>query len=597
MDVQKEPSNDLAQEETPNETDGFDTWYNTKTLVEPITFITDNGNKIAYCLQGTIKNINNIINAANDTMVGHQNRGCRLCRNTFHKMKYLRGLNSSSILASTTTPDKYPSTWEQLINAFNIPLTEITDIRVIPHDTPIIIGTPLSGYAPDGNQYQHVYAESTETSHVNAQPDPLQKLIHKYLYITTVMFTSQGIPGIHESLDKFILILKSGIHYGDKLLNSTEWFRRHIIEDFNKKSTMNKAIIVINSLLDAPYILGTDNYPISTHFHQMNGNVLDAMACAHNLNALKSLLNDRLSPSKYMQRSGEITEGNVREAEKMLGTFSTSMMTVNDAFTKYGAIMVPTVSKTDAVPYSSLQIKTKKTKNTGAAGLSARSAVINTLYDLIQDIKNNPGNNTDLYIDTTNGSPCAAYNTYGLDSKIKYKHLWIYLNGNTSQSMGITNRTKIIGFLPLPNRGVMIMTNTGDIRKFATHNCLLEEFLDPAYSRICGKVFMKLNQTMNPIIPSSGSQTENGFAIGVGYSASTDLSQGGKLNRPIRIYKSKAGSDSITLTHLTNGDVNDSTNWPYPSYPKDPIHDKDSIIHANDSEGGGGAPPEYTESV
>jgi len=327
------------------------------------------------------------------------------------------------------------------------------------------------------------------------------------------LLRNNSVRGIIQSLDILIETLPK-VDYGDKLEKSAIWFRAAIDEYMNHNgNTFDKTIIVLKHLLLAPLVPGVaEEKIICTYLKQVKDNTINAMSVAHNEKALRSLLQERFSPSKYCRPTAEPKDGQLAQAIKMftdLG-FSTSVMPVSN-IPKYGGKLVPSANTmNNATDVWSSQLESKK--KSGAAGLASRSTSFpTTINDLFNTLENFPG----LKINTTNSFPVllTEYPESARDA-LTHPFLWCFNNGQSVSIYGISSGFQDISAIIFMGRNVFFGIKESHLTTTPKNTCF-PEFLTPAYQRKCRSAFEDLNRKTSPLY---NRDNNGGYALGVGTS-------------------------------------------------------------------------------
>lgn len=380
----------------------------------------------------------------------------------------------------------------------------------------------FEGHNNDGS-YPHVTLAVTEYSNPADVPFWWDALIHKYYPLVLNLFSTNSAEGIQESLAILYTLLSSkdgaGRHripYGDKLEQSVSWLKEHLHDDFNRQSPIAQAVQVVTAILSGNGMHNTlmPRDPIMTWYHQAKDNGLDVLACAHDEKAVIAILKERFSPMNYCRPTAAPSDGQIEIAMKQLGAFEVVVMTAYQASTKYGAIAF---SGKDASSSSMAAFAAMKVTRGGAAGFASRASrtVFSPPTTLSELLKIASSIKLEMYAE---GSPSTAYTTT-LGDKVIYPHLWCYENGKRPSYYGLSGWIPISAVLPMKweeSKGrhrnyLFISPRTRLPSKVA--NCCFPEFLSPAYQRICGKAFEKLNTLMTPSVPATGP-----YAAGIGTS-------------------------------------------------------------------------------
>lgn len=322
-----------------------------------------------------------------------------------------------------------------------------------------------------------------------------QRLLDKYIPIMTNLFTTNGVPGIHKSLDTLIATLPS-VEYGGKLLESAIWFRKHISENFGHLNRMAQLNVLTAAIFDIKYCteIGSGDVTLPL-YHQLSKNTLDALAACDSVPQLKALLKERLSPLNYQVKTTDASAGQVDMAMKYIGDFETELMTIDRAL-NYGAVEVKRPNMNSA---SSAFAKMRGPPGgppiyRGAAGFATRSKadvkLIRTMKDLMANVPEN------LEVSVSGQTPVYATDFIGLSPSIFKMSGW----------------QKVVAILPMKSNFLFICEGAQpDSANMKA--CCHVDLLTAGYKKSCGSAFGNLSKHLKLQINGTGP-----FAIGVGVS-------------------------------------------------------------------------------
>jgi hypothetical protein len=294
-----------------------------------------------------------------------------------------------------------------------------------------------------------------------------------------------------------------------------------------------------------------------TAYHQMNGNGLSVMACAHNEEAFIAIMRDRFDPLSYQRPTADPTSGQAENAIQLLGEFTNTLMTTQQALTEHGAVEFSpptvTVSDEDAVKCEHEQENTvsafNKMKEAAAAtaGKSFTAAhfasrvhkenpnttdeTISSLPQTLKELLAVPG--VQLEVMSTSHLPAAAFTTTMGRDAIKHPFLWAFYPGSTPEDFHITTWCTVTSILPMSFEAgrhrsfIFVCANAVPIKLLP--NCCFPSNLQPEYARTCRTAYEKLNKMVSPSIPPL---EEGPFSIGVGTSIT---GADGTLCRPLHL--------------------------------------------------------------
>ena len=162
-------------------------------------------------------------------------------------------------------------------------------------------------HSEGGFNHFSINTDADIQDYTSAEVDKYNRVLAKYDPMFHMTFTENGKDGLHTGL----LLLKEAIikiTYGDKLEYSVDWLLKHVPEDYTTLSPLDQMKVRVTAMLSST-ISGTagSQDPVIQVFHQAKNNTLDALACAHNIKALTTLLADRFSPRNYQVKTAAPT--------------------------------------------------------------------------------------------------------------------------------------------------------------------------------------------------------------------------------------------------------------------------------------------------
>lgn len=361
--------------------------------------------------------------------------------------------------------------------------------------------------------FEHFYFNTSDASTFISRftAEDYDWFIHQHLPTMVNLLRNNSVTGIIQSLDILIETLPK-VDYGDKLEKSAIWFRAAIDEYMNHNgNTFDKTIIALKHLLLAPLVPGVaEEKIICTYLKQVKDNTINAMAVAHNENALRSLLKERFNPTKYCRPTAEPKDGQLAQAIKMFAdlNFSTSVMPMS-SIPKYGGKLVSSANTmNNATDVWSSQLESKKS---GAVGLASRSTSFpTTINDLFDNLDNYPG----LKINTANNQPVLLTEyPESAQNALIHPFLWCFNNGQPASIYGISSGFQDISAIIFMGRNAFFGINGSHLTTSPKNTCF-PEFLTPAYQRKCRSAFEDLNRKTSPLYTHNNS----GYALGIGTS-------------------------------------------------------------------------------
>ena len=342
--------------------------------------------------------------------------------------------------------------------------------------------------------------------------DARQRLLDKYIPFMTRVFTENGVKGIHASMDKLIKVLLTVV-YGDKLLSSAIWFRKHICEDFGRLNRFRQYAILCDAIFDLKYCREIGSHDVSLPlYHQLSKNTLDALAVCDSVEKLGALLKDRLSPLNYQVKSGAVSDGQVEMALKHIGEFGTKLMTVKSAL-EHKAVEVKRRSLSSSSSAFGA-MKSKRASRGGAAGFAGRSkADVKTIRSMGDLMANMPEN---LEVSVSGQTPVYAVDFTGQDlceaGVYQTPFTWGFMNGRDPSVLKLSGWSKVLAILPMKTNFLFICEGA-QVASAAMGPCCHVSLLTAGYNKSCGKAFGTLKDHMKLQIEGDGP-----YAMGVGVS-------------------------------------------------------------------------------
>lgn len=450
---------------------------------------------------------------------------CRSCRSSLETIIRLRDANGNPFFMPgdmNTYPECFHPLW--------LAARDGTIVEIIVAD-PEVFKVYQTGI------WTH-FSIKTSTKLTNENLDIKKKLLKKYVGLMFTSFAKNGVSGIQSSMDSFISVLPT-VTYGDKLIASARWFRKHIVDNFCNLSLPAKLRLIGNAIFDLESCVEAGSGDVSLPlYHQLTGNVLDALEYANDIPALKNILQERLSPLNYQVKTAEAKDGQIDMAIKLIGDFSVKLMTVEASY-KYGAIKI-------GLPSSALStfnsMKKTKENSSKAAGFATRATsyigrcsntkltTLNTMDALLANLP------ADLEVLTTSQTPVYANEWTLKEGVAQTDFTWNFANGNSPAVFGMSGWHKVIAILPMMRNYLLICEGAKcpvfDKMSVGCHVGLLTS----SYNKSCGTAFGNLNLRMTLEIPNNGP-----YAIGIGTSKTGEES---RLVRPLVL---RSGTQEFTV--------------------------------------------------
>lgn len=213
---------------------------------------------------------------------------CTACRNQLSLLMRMRDSNGRPFFM-TGPKEHYPAEFITLWNATRTGAT-----------TSVLVVNPSQFGMFSTGKWNHFSVGTATSFPAIKDAEKRQRLLDKYIPIATNLFTKNGVPGIHTSLDTLIENLPN-IEYGGKLLTSAIWsrklltsaiwFRKHITENFENLNRLAQLNILTAAIFDLSYCteIGSGDVTLPL-YHQLSKNTLDTLVSCDNISQLTSLL-------------------------------------------------------------------------------------------------------------------------------------------------------------------------------------------------------------------------------------------------------------------------------------------------------------------
>ena len=423
--------------------------------------------------------------------------------------------------------------------------------------------------------YDHYYMNPTEVSSKDMDLLLINKAFHRYQRLMSTMFDKfmrqEDWDGMVESLEIMIKIL-NGATYGHKFVASTTWalncFKRSE-KPFYRMSMIERANFIGTAICTAPIREEIGNQAVITFYHQFNDNILGLLESAKDEYSMRSMVEMRLNPNYYQQKTAAPKAGAVAMAAEALGQFDVHIATVKQLETdprfsatiKVGKDSVSTPGQETDI-YAGLRTKGQTSSNPkGAAGFASRAggkkdelpSFVRTNYDgkytmticeLMNHVKNGDINSVEVYYKDDLTDVMVTSTTLAPE-KLIHPHTWLFLL-NESPRFNKFTRIKITHIVP-----ILTNTHTNCLfileggrealrRRPCNPNACLGEFLNSKY-HACKSTFMEVGRKIGTKVPSP---SEGELAFGFGVSKASGLS----LNRSVEIYINGNRKKPITIT-------------------------------------------------
>ena len=534
--------------------------------------------------------------------------GCQECRKRIKKMFYLMDANGDGILEPdaddvTLTEEqkvmiakvkefihermrdrtKVPEeTWQLRVVASNeewqktldgLQGKEMTKAGV--HHYQKEINSIMNLQTKSKGGFDHYYMNPSEVSSKDIDLLLMNKAFHRYQRLMSTMFDKfmrqEDWDGMITSLEIMLKILE-GATYGHKFVASTTWalncFKRSE-KPFYRMTLIERANFIGNAICTAPIRDEIGNQAVITFYHQFNDNILDLLESAKDEYSMQTMVEMRLNPNYYQQKTAAPKAGAVAMAAEALGQFDVHIATVQQLETdprfsaaiKVGKDSNSTLGHETDI-YAGLRTKGQTTSiPKGAAGFASRAggkkddlpSFVRKTYDgkytmticeLMNHVKNGDIKSVEVYYNDNLTDVMVTSTTLSQD-KLIHPHTWLFLL-NESPRFNKFTRIKITHIVP-----ILTSTHTNCLfileggrealrRRPCNPNACLGEFLNSKY-HACKSTFMEVGRKIGTKVPPP---SEGELAFGFGVSKAS----GSSLNRSVEIYINGNRKKPITIT-------------------------------------------------
>lgn len=412
-----------------------------------------------------------------------------------------------------------------------------------------VFGVPSSG------GFQHFALNVPEAYRSDASVDVsmIKRGIHHHYPVLRRIFTEMGSEeGILDSLDLTIELLGT-VPYGDRLIASATWFRENIAKwiAVARGSAMEKNLVVIEALI--PVLeKGLDHEVNCPALSQFNKNTRSVMEKAHDVDAFKKMVAERMDPSNYARPTTAPTALQVERAIEMLEDrgFMNTLMPL-DHIPSVGGILFNKYSRSKSAGSQLAALRDTgylcgaggDSRARSAAGFASRAgraggaSVPRTLHEFVKDLT--PDDKVSIKV--CQGNTPVMVSRYSNNATEMFipghtadGYLWSFANGDGVPSHGPsiygfrTGWAKCSAVLKLGERSYFFGIEGATPKRGMKNNCY-PEFLNSAHMRHYRKAFEALNKHDINIDEDAGP-----FALGIGYSR---LDKTGELHQTVTVKK------------------------------------------------------------
>jgi hypothetical protein len=430
----------------------------------------------------------------------------------------------------------------------------------------------------DKGGYEHYYMNPNEVTSEGVDLRLMNKAFHKYQRLMSKLFEKfnreEEWNGMVDSLEMMLKIL-NGATYGSKFVGSTTWFLecfKRSAKPFYWLSVIERANFIGNAICTAPIGEELGNQAAIPFYHQVNDNILGLLGIAQSEESMRRLVEMRLNPNYYQQKTAAPKAGAVAMAAEALGQFSVSIATIKELETDPRFSATIKVGKdSDSTPeqasdiYAGLRTKGKTTsKAKGAAGFASRAggkkdelpSFVCTTYDgkytmtvceLMQHVKNGDINTVEVFYSDDHTDTMVTSTTLSPD-KLIHPHMWLFLNDQDPRFLTntIIRVTHLVPIQTQTHTNCMFVLEGGreavGSRPYNPNACL-GEFLNSKY-HACKSTFMEVGRKIGTKVPPP---SDGELAFGIGVSKATTYNS--RLHKPVVIYINGNRKEPITVAN------------------------------------------------
>ena len=426
--------------------------------------------------------------------------------------------------------------------------------------------------------FDHYYMNPSEVSSKDVDLLLMNKAFHRYQRLMSTMFDKfmrqEDWDGMITSLEIMLKILE-GATYGHKFVASTTWalncFKRSE-KPFYRMTLIERANFIGKAICTAPIREEIGNQAVITFYHQFNDNILNLLESAKDEYSMKTMVEMRLNPNYYQQKTAAPKAGAVAMAAEALGQFDVHIATVKQLETdprfsntiKIGNDSVSTPGQETDI-YAGLRTKGQTSSiPKGAAGFASRAGgkkdelpsfvrrnydgkYTMTICELMNHVTNGDINSVEVMYKSDFYEMIITSTTLSQE-KLIHPHTWLFLN-NESPRFHTYKTIKVTHLVPIQSQ---THTNCAFVleggrealrRRPYNSNACLGEFLNSKY-HACKSTFMEVGRKIGTKVPDP---SEGELAFGFGVSKATTYNS--KLTRSVEIFINGNFKNPITINH------------------------------------------------
>jgi hypothetical protein len=430
----------------------------------------------------------------------------------------------------------------------------------------------------DKGGYEHYYMNPSDVTSQGVDLLLMNKAFHKYQRLMSKLFekfnSEEEWTGMVDSLEMMLKIL-NGATYGSKFVGSTTWFLecfKRSSKPFYWMSVIERADFIGKAICTAPIGEELGNQAAIPFYHQVNDNIMGLLGVAQSEESMRRLVEMRLNPNYYQQKTAAPKAGAVAMAADALGQFSVSIATIRELETDPRFSATIKVGKdSDSTPeqasdiYAGLRTKGKTSSKTkGAAGFASRAggkkdelpSFVRTTYDgkytltvceLMQHVKNGDIKTVEVFYCNEHTDSMVTSTTLSKD-KLIHPHMWLFLNDQDPRFLTntIIRVTHLVPIQTQTHTNCMFVLEGGReavCRRPYNPNACLGEFLNSKY-HACKSTFMEVGRKIGTKVPTP---SDGELAFGIGVSKATTYNS--RLHKSVIIYINGNRNKPITVAN------------------------------------------------
>lgn len=385
--------------------------------------------------------------------------------------------------------------------------------------------------------------------------------VHRYLTAEDEPIITRLIAKIAMQGEESIRLLSetlSKVNYGNTYKAAVSWMT-NVIVTWRKNGTPLENFLFKIDMISSAGICQDANGAVCPILHSAL-HLMDLLDDAGSMDELRKTLSVRLDPHNYRRKTAEASVGQLRIAQKVLGSFRGRVMSIDEASKQKGWIPIGTAQKVDghtsagdALATLLRQKATTSVKTKSFAERVGERAIISQIQGIksFEAFKNFILQHPEAVVSLNSISSLSpvyhilTVDAEGVPTKFDYirqdiDYLWGF-GGITFRKSNLN----VCGILQTCvgrfNNFVLCLSEMDSEAINITSGCFFPEFLATHCASTCGKAFEDLNNFHESIIRMP---EKTPFAVGYGTSAINDM---GELARSVSL-KVTNGSYSAICT-------------------------------------------------